>query len=117
MKNPTEYTNPAAAFVDACSNFVTQLDKHRTGGALFICCIALLLVGVVVVALSVPLRAAVPSREGTPTARRGAQRGATADNNRKARADKRGECGPQASTLRHTHAPHVLARGDVSAQR
>ncbi|WP_434717189.1 hypothetical protein P5X00_40050 (plasmid) [Paraburkholderia sp. A2RO-4L] len=87
MKNTTEHTNQAAAFVDACSNFVAQLDKHQTGGAMFICCIALLLVGVVVVALSVPLRAAQPSRDDAPEVRKSAQRAPAADDSRKVRAD------------------------------
>ncbi|WP_158898435.1 hypothetical protein [Burkholderia sp. L27(2015)] len=81
MKNPASNLNQAAAFVNACSNFVTQLDAHQVGGAMFVCCIAL--VGVVVVALSV--RAALPSREDTPKAHKSARRAPAVGNNQQPR--------------------------------
>jgi len=68
MKSNLENLNQAAAFIDACSNFVAQLDKHQTGGAMFVCCVALALVGIVVVALTVPLRAALTPRDDRPKA-------------------------------------------------
>ncbi|PMS15559.1 hypothetical protein C0Z18_26385 [Trinickia dabaoshanensis] len=85
MKHHVENINQAAAFVDACSNFVAQLDKHQSGGAMFVCCIALLLVGVVVVALTLPLRAAQPSCDDMPKARRSTRGTPTTDNHQQPR--------------------------------
>ncbi|MFX1739990.1 hypothetical protein PXJ20_32115 [Paraburkholderia sp. A1RI_3L] len=81
MKSNLENLNQAAAFIDACSNFVAQLDKHQTGGAMFVCCVALALVGVVVVALTVPLRAALTSHDNEPKAAKSNRRMPHADDN------------------------------------
>lgn len=40
--------------INACSNLVAQLDAHPTGGAIFVCCLAMVLLVVVVVHLSGP---------------------------------------------------------------
>ncbi|WP_199544577.1 hypothetical protein [Paraburkholderia kururiensis] len=38
--------------INACSNLVAQLDAHQTGGALFVCCVALVVFAVAVVCLT-----------------------------------------------------------------
>lgn len=38
----------AIGLIEACSALVQQLDAHQTGGALFVCCLALVVFGVVV---------------------------------------------------------------------
>ncbi|TAM01706.1 MAG: hypothetical protein EPN70_18805 [Paraburkholderia sp.] len=81
MKSNLENLNQAAAVIDACSNFVAQLDKHPTGGAMFICCVALALVGVVVVALTVPLRTALTPRDDPPKAGKSDRRAPRVDDN------------------------------------
>ena len=47
--------------INACSNFVAQLDAHQAGGAMFVCCLAMLLLVVVVFCLSWQLRTAAAS--------------------------------------------------------
>lgn len=42
----------AAGIINACSNLVAQLDAHQTGGALFVCCLALVALAVVVLCLA-----------------------------------------------------------------
>jgi len=48
--------------INACSNLVAQLDAHQAGGAMFVCCLTLLLLAVVVFCLTRPRRTAAPSR-------------------------------------------------------
>lgn len=86
MKSHLENLNQAAAFINACSNLVTQLDKHQTGGAMFVCCVALTLVGVVAVALTVPLRAALtPPDDRSKAGKRDRRAPRVADNSRNGR--------------------------------
>lgn len=40
-----------AALVDTCGHFVTLLDQHHVGAAIFLCIVALATAGAVVVAL------------------------------------------------------------------
>ena len=47
--------------INAFSNFVTPLDAHQVGGAMFVCCLAMLLLVVVVFCLSWQLRTAAAS--------------------------------------------------------
>ncbi len=47
----------SAALIDACSNFVVQLDEHQVGAAIFFGIIALAAVSVAVVALAMTQRA------------------------------------------------------------
>ena len=68
MKNPTGRLMAGAALVDECSNLVAQLDKHQVGGVLFLCIVAVAAVAVVV-AMVLPLLAALTSRERLPRAR------------------------------------------------
>jgi uncharacterized membrane protein YccC len=90
MKNPTGRLMAAAALIDAGSNLVAQLDKHQVGGAMFLCIIALAVVAVVVVALVLPLRAALTSRERLPQASRSDLRTPrVADNSRKSERQQR----------------------------
>ncbi|MGF7001256.1 hypothetical protein [Paraburkholderia sp. GAS32] len=44
----------ATDIINACSNLVAQLDAHPTGGAIFVCCLAMVMLVVVVVRLSGP---------------------------------------------------------------
>ena len=82
MKNPSSTLSQAAAFIDSCSNLVAELDTHQAGGAMFVCCVALLLVGVVVVALTVGLRmATLASCKPTPKARNKTRRAPAAAGN------------------------------------
>ncbi|WP_426021636.1 hypothetical protein [Burkholderia pseudomallei] len=54
----------SAALIDACSNFVAQLDAHQVGAAIVLCIIVRAAVCVVVVALAVTLLAATRSKRG-----------------------------------------------------
>lgn len=64
----------SAALVNACSNFVAQLDSHQFGAAIVLGIIALATLSVVVVALAVTLRAALASRECVATSSRRGRR-------------------------------------------
>ncbi|GAB2871681.1 hypothetical protein GCM10027093_04150 [Paraburkholderia jirisanensis] len=62
MKNPASLLVDGATLIDAASNLVAQLDKHRVGGVMCLCIVALVVVGIVVIALALPLYAALTSR-------------------------------------------------------
>jgi len=49
--------------INACSNFVAQLDAHQAGGAMFVCCLAMLLLAAVVFCLTWPRRTTAPSHD------------------------------------------------------
>jgi hypothetical protein len=86
MKNPTGRLMAGAAFIDAGSNFVAQLDKHQVGGVMFVCITALAVAAVAVVTLVLPLRAALTFRDGAPKASTNKRRKPRAvDNSRKGR--------------------------------
>lgn len=59
MKKTAPTLIQSAVLVDACSNLVTQLDAHQSGGVMFVCCIALVIVGV---AVSLRIALLLPSR-------------------------------------------------------
>jgi hypothetical protein len=65
MTPHTQNPNQVSAVIDACSNFVAQLDKHQVGGVLFLCCLVLVFTGVVAAVLVWPLLVAV-SRQSRP---------------------------------------------------
>ncbi|MFM0465089.1 hypothetical protein PQR34_45045 [Paraburkholderia sediminicola] len=59
MTPHTQNINQVSAVIDACSNFVAQLDAHQFGGVVFLCCLALVFAAVVVAVLVWPLLIAV----------------------------------------------------------
>lgn len=118
MKSNLENLNQAAAFIDACSNFVTQLDKHQTGGAMFICCVALALVGVVVVALTVPLRAALTSRDNQPKAGKSDRRTPrVADNSRHPEGQQRRQLSATSDAPSADNSRKARPRADNSQRK
>jgi hypothetical protein len=44
----------ATDIVNACSNLVAQLDAHPTGAAIFVCCLAMVMLVAVVICLARP---------------------------------------------------------------
>lgn len=67
------------ALIGACRHLVAQLDAHRVGAAIFLCLVALVVVGVIVVALAATLRAALAARVeiGDARVQRGGEHRAT----------------------------------------
>lgn len=55
----------ATGIINAFSNLVAQLDAHQTGGALFVCCVALVALAVVVLCLTA--RGSTSGRDDRPS--------------------------------------------------
>jgi hypothetical protein len=53
----------ATDIINACSNLVAQLDAHPTGGAIFVCCLAMVMLVAVVFCLARPRATDVGSRD------------------------------------------------------